>query len=153
MTVNANVPTDQEVVSAWPAWVRESRAITNTIVATSGFAVNNLDVVGGTTSLSVGSDLSAAGHEIIICTGLGAATLATILGGNDGQLKTFVFQDANISILDGIKDSGKFYLNRLPVLGIDTFDQDDVLNLLNVGGDGSAVYGYWLELYRTISIK
>ena len=153
MPLDSNQPTDQVPVSEWPTWVRASRAAINALTAGTGLAVNNLDVVLGDTSLSVGTDLAAVGHEIVFITGLGAAELATILNGTDGQIKTFVFQDGNLDFLDGVKNSGKFYLNQ-PALTLFTAAQDDVLCLVNVGGDGGAsTHGYWKELYRTISVK
>jgi hypothetical protein len=153
MTLDTNQPTDQEVNSKWPYWMRVFAAEINSITATSGFVVTNLDIPLATTSLTVGVELSSAGHEIVICTGLGAAELATILGGTEGQIKTFIFQDANISILDGVKNSGKFYLDFLPALTADAFAIDDVLQIVNIGGDGAATYGYWKEINRIISIK
>lgn len=153
MSLDSNKPTDQALVSELPSWIRKSRAAINTVISGAGFGVTSLDIVGGTTSLSVGTDLLAAGHEIVFVTGLGLATLATILGGTDGQIKTFIFQDNNIDLTDGVKDSGKFYLNQLPALSDFQPEQDDVLTLVNVGGDGAAAYGYWKELYRTISVK
>ncbi len=153
MTLDSNQPTDQAFVSSLPAWIRESRAAINSVVAAGGFGVTNLSVAGGTISLSVGTDLQAVGSEVVIITGVGASTLATILGGTDGQIKTFVFQDNNITLTDGLKADGKFYLDWLPALTNDAFLIDDVLTLVNIGGDGAAVYGYWKEINRLISIK
>lgn len=153
MSLDPNKPTDQVLVSELAAYIRESRAAINAVTSGAGFGTTNLDVAGGTTSLSVGTDLLAVGHEIVIITGLGLATLATILGGTDGQIKTFIFQDNNIDLTDGLKADGKFYLNQLPALSDFQPEQDDIIALVNVGGDGASAYGYWKELYRTISVK
>ncbi len=100
--MDANQPTDQALVSTWPSWVRASRAAINSVVAAGGFGVTNLSVAALTVSLTVGTDLQAVGSEIVIITGVGASTLATILGGTDGQQKTFIFQDNNITFTDGL---------------------------------------------------
>ena len=151
--MDSNQPTDQVPVSELPAYIREGRVAINSVVAGTGLAVNNLDVALADTSLSVGTDLAAVGHEIVFITGLGAATLATILNGTDGQVKTFIFLDGNLDFTDGTKDSGKFYLNQVALSDFHPAI-DDVLCLVNVGGDaGASTHGYWKELYRTISVK
>ena len=30
---------------------------------------------------------------------------------------------------------------------------DDILAVVNIDGDGAANYGYWKELFRTLSVK
>ena len=153
MTLNTSKPTDEELVSLLPYYIRENRVAINAISIGSGFGVTNLEIAFGVTSLTVGVDLLAVGHEIVIVTGSGVATLATIVGGTEGQIKTFIFKDSNIDLTDGVKSVGKFYLNQLPALGNFEPAEDDILTLVNVDGDGASVYGYWKELYRTISIK
>ena len=71
MPLDSNQPTDQVPVSELPAYIREGRVAVNAVTAGTGLAVNNLDVALGDTSLSVGTDLAAVGHEIIFMTGLG----------------------------------------------------------------------------------
>ena len=151
--MDARQPTDQVITSELPAWIRASRHAINTIVGGTGLGVTNLDVAGGTTSLSVGTDLLAVGHETIIVTGLGAAELATILGGIDGQIKTFIFQDNNVDMRDGPKAGGQFWLEQLPALGLFEPDTDWVMCLTNVGGDGAGDHGYWKEVYRVESVR
>ena len=153
MSLNVSKPTDQEFISTLPSFIRENRVAINAMSAGEGFGITELDIVFGTTSLTVGSDLLGVGHEVVIVTGTGVATLATILGGTKGQIKTFIFQDANINLTDGVKSDGKFYLNQLPALSDFEPEQDDVITLVNIGGDGASVYGYWKELSRNISIK
>ncbi len=157
MSLDSRQPTDQALVSELPSWIRASRAAINAMAAMysleTGLGVTNLTVGGGTISLDIGTDLLAAGHEIITIFGGGISTLATILGGMDGQVKIFIFQDNNIDLTDGLKADGEFYLNQLPALSNFAPEIDDVLALLNVGGDGVANHGYWKELYRTISVK
>jgi len=153
MTLNVNEPTDQRMVSELASYIRETRTAINAIAGSGNVGVTNLDVVAGATSLSVGTELDDFGVEVVIVTGLGLATLASILGGTDGQIKIFIFQDANISLTDGTKASGNFYLNHLPALSNFDPEQDDIIALVNIGGDGASVYGYWKELFRTLSVK
>ena len=120
----------------------------------TGIGVTNLTVTGGTISLTVGTDLLVASLEIVIVTGGGLSTLATILGGTDGQVKVLIFQDNNVDMTDGLKAGGAFYLNHMPALTDFTPAVDDVLVLVNIGGDGGlTTHGYWKEVYRTISVK
>jgi len=141
------------MVSELASYIRETRTAINAIAGSGNVGVTNLDVVAGATSLSVGTELDDFGVEVVIVTGLGLATLASILGGTDGQIKIFIFQDANISLTDGTKASGNFYLNHLPALSNFDPEQDDIIALVNIGGDGASVYGYWKELFRTLSVK
>jgi len=151
--MDATAPTDQVLVSEIPGYIRAGRVAINAIIAGSGFTVTNLVVTGGVTYLTVGTELYAVGHEMVFATCLTAATLARILGGTDGQIKTFVFGDSNIDMTDGVKNNGKIYLNEPVALVTITPAIDDVLCIVNVGGDGAAEHGYWKELYRTDSVK
>ena len=154
MSLDTNKPEDQVLVSQLAAYIRENRAEINSISAGGAVAQTDLAVSAGQKSLSVGTELSAAGLETIIVTGGGVAALETILGATDGQVKVFIFQDANVDLVDGnVKINGRFYLNQLPAASNFEAQQDDVLALRNVGGDGASVYGYWKELYRALSVK
>ena len=154
MTLNANEPSDQILVSELAEYIRENREAINAIVGSGNVGVTELEVSAGATSLTVGTDLGSYGLEIVIISAAAAVTLATILGGSQGQVKVLVFQDNNITLTDGAKHSGRFYMNHLPVLSNWNPQQDDVLALVNVDGDGGASdHGYWKELYRTISVK
>jgi len=147
-------PTDQEIVSLLSSYIRANRVAINAIVGSDNFGVTELVVAAGATSLSIGTELSADGIEVAITSGLGLAILETILGGTEGQIKIFIFQDTNVDITDGNdKSVGKFYLNHLPAGSDFAPDIDDVLVVVNIGGDGAATYGYWKELYRTLSVK
>ena len=154
MTLDATKPIDQEQVNGIITYIRETRAAVNAIVGSDNFGVVDLEVAAGATSLTIGTELSSDGIELVIISGAGLATLATILGGIEGQIKIFIFQDANIDMTDGnVKVDGEFYLNHLPAGDDYDAQQDDVLILANIGGDGAAVYGYWVELYRVSSMK
>ena len=153
MTLNVNEPIDQRAASELPGYIRENRVEINTLAAGGAVAQTNLTVSAGMVSLAIGTELSAVGLETIFVTGSGVAALATILGGTDGQIKVFIFNDANVDLVDGVKSGGAFYLNHLPALSNFAPQQGDVIALRNIGGDGASVYGYWKELYRTIAVK
>ncbi len=153
MSLTANEPTDQRTVSELPAYIRETRVAVNAVSGSGNVGFTTLAVAGGATSLSVGVEIGSYGLEIINCTGVGVATLVTILGGSAGMVKVFILGDANVRFTDGPKLTGQFYLDQLPALSNFLPQIDDVLAIVNIGGDGAAVYGYWKELYRTISVK
>ena len=153
MTLAANEPTDQRLVNELPSYIREDRVAINALSGSGNVGNTDLNVALAATSLSVGSELGTYGLETIKCTGLGIATLLSILGGSEGQVKIFIFQDTNVRLTDSMtKLNGTFYLNQLPAGGDFNPQADDVIAFVNIGGDGS-VSGYWKELYRTLSLK
>jgi hypothetical protein len=140
------------LVSELAAFIRETRAAVNAVTTGTGFSTTTLALTGET-SLTVGTELADVGHELIFATSTGASVLATILGGTDGQVKTFIFGDTNIEITDDTADSGQFYLEQVALSNFAP-EQHDVLCLINEGGDGGvANHGYWKELYRTVSVR
>lgn len=154
MTLNANEPTDQRMVSELPSYIREGRAELNAISALTSFSVTNLEVAAGATSLTIGVELGTDGIEIVIISGAGAADIANIYGGTEGQIKLFIFQDTRVDIVDGdVKTGGAFYLNQLPAGSDFEPQQDDILAVVNVDGNGGSTYGYWKEILRTLSVK
>ena len=154
MPVDANKPTDQALVSEWPSYVREGRTQMNTLEAgVIDLVFNDLTILAGDTALVVGSDLSISDFEFIKVSGTGTAAIDRIRGGSEGQVKTFIFQDNHISLVDGPKSDGCLYLNQLPVLSTFPAQQDDVITLINIGGEGGIEYGYWKELSRQLSVK
>lgn len=154
MTLDPNKPTDQESVSLLPSYIREDRAVINSISGGNDVGATDLVVAAGSTSLVIGTDVGAFGFESVKVTGVGISTLLTMLGGTEGQVKVLVFQDTNVRITDGnVKSGGRFYLNQLPAASDFEPQQDDVIAFVNVDGDGGSTYGYWKELYRTLSLK
>jgi len=153
MTLDVSEPTDQTLLSEIAAFIRENRVAINAVSGSGNVGVTDLSVAGGTTSLTVGTDVGTYGFEIVKITGLAAITLATILGGTEGQVKVFVFQDNNIDITDGVKSDGKFYLDQLPALSDFEAAENDVLAVVNIGGDGASTHGYWKELWRLNAVK
>ena len=154
MTLNVNEPSDTRLVSEIASYIREDRAAINAIVGSDSFGVTELEIAAGATSLSIGTELSSDGIEVVITSGAGLADIATILGGIEGQIKIFIFQDANIDFADGnAKAGGVFYLNHLPAGSDFSPGIDDIIAVVNIGGDGASTYGYWKELFRTLSVK
>lgn len=153
MTLNASEPSAVRLVRSLPSYIRETRAAVNSVITGTGFSTTIL-ALAGETSLTVGVRLANVGHEIIFATSTGATVLATILGGTNGQLKTFVFGDGNITFTDGTKDSGKFYLNISPALDPLTFNARYTICLVNEGGDGGVSdHGWWREIWKTEAVK
>jgi len=148
-------PTDQELNSTWPAWIRALHTYINTMEegAPSNFAVTNLTISAGDTTLSIGVDLSDVSLEVIFVSGTGASNISYIYGGTSGQIKIFIFMDNTVSIQDGLKVTGQIYLNQLPVLSIMGAQENDVLVLVNVEGNGSSIFGWWKEMYRQVAVK
>jgi len=154
MSLDTNKPTDQVLVAEIPAYIRALAVAINAIEEYSNsITVTNLSISAGDTALVIGIDLSAQKIEVVLTSGIGASVIEYIRGGTEGQIKIFVFQDNDISLKDGIKSDGKMYLNQLPVLTDFDAQQDDVLALVNIGGDGSTNYGYWKEIWRQLSVK
>ena len=151
--MDATKPTDVELVSALAAYIREARAAINALSSGSGVGVTELTIAAGAVALSVGTDLGIFGFEIVIVDAAAGVNIANIVGGTQGQTKVFIFQDNNISIVDGAQANGAIYLNQLPALSSFVAQTNDILALTNVGGDGSTVQGYWKEVFRLIALK
>lgn len=151
--MDATKPIDVENVSALPAYIRETRAAINALSAGTGVGVTELTIPTGTVSLSVGSDLGTFGVDAVIVDADAVVNISNILGGVQGQIKIFIFQDNNIRIVDGLAANGAIYLNQLPALSSFVAQANDVLALVNIGGDGSTVQGYWKELFRQVALK
>ncbi len=153
MTLNASEPSAVRLVSELPAYMRETRAAVNAVTTGTGFSTTTL-LLAGETSLTVGTELADVGHELVFITSTGASVLATILGGFDGQVKTFIFGDGNIDLTDGVASDGKFFLDQAALTNF-AAAQYDVLSIVNIGGDGdwTSENGYWKELYRAVSAR
>jgi len=151
--MDATKPTDVELISALPAYIRETRAAVNSISCTGNVGVTDLTVPVGATSLSIGAELGTYGYEVVVIRAVGVVNISMIVGGTQGQVKTFIFQDGNISMIDGPALNGALYLNQLPVFLPFAAQAGDVLTLVNIGGNGSTIQGYWKEISRQIAVK
>jgi hypothetical protein len=152
--MDATKPTDVENVSALSAYIRETRAGVNALSSGSGVGVTTLTITAGAIALTVGTEVGLFGYEVLITDAVGAANIAKILGGTEGQTKKFIFQDNNVGIVDGAALGGNIYLNQLPALSTFAAQTNDILELVNVGGDGGVTtHGYWKETSRQIALK
>ncbi len=139
-------PSNQRLVSELASYIREDR------VAINSMRISTVEVATSAVKLTIGTELNNEWLEVVILSGEGAATLATIEDGTEGQIKVLIFQDGNLDLTDGVKDSGKLFLNQAALSTLNAA-QDDVLALVNVGGDGGVTQGYWKELFRSIDVK
>ncbi len=151
--MDATKPTDVEIAGAIPAYIREVRAAVNALSGAGNVGVTDLTIAAGAVALTIGTELGLYSIDLVVVDAVAGVNIATILGGTEGQVKVFVFQDNNIGIVDGLASNGHIYLNQLPVLSTFAAQQNDVLALVNIGGDGSSVQGYWKELFRQIALK
>jgi len=151
--MDATKPTDTEQVSALPTYIREVRAAVNSISGSGNVGVTNLAIPPGATSLTVGTDIGRDGYEAVIVSAAVAVNISNIYGGTNGQIKVFVFTDNNVGIVDGLALGGALYLNQLPALSTFNAQTNDVLVLMNIGGDGATNHGYWKEIQRQLAVK
>lgn len=151
--MDATKPTDQEFGSAYAAYLRETRLAVNALSAGTGVGSTTLNMALGTTLLDVGVDLGMFGIDLVRCTADVAVSVDTIIHGVSGQIKIFVALDNNVSFVDGIAAGGHLYLNQLPALSSFSMQAGDVLAIVNIGGDGSVVTGYWREIFRQAALK
>ncbi len=154
MTIDATKPEDSVLVSELPGYIKDGRVEMNSIslAGTGAVGAQTLDVLGAV-SLTIGTELASEGFETVVISSTGASVLATILGGTQGQIKVFVFQDLNVVITDSnAKANGTFHLNEAPALGNYTPAVDDVLTVVNIGGDGAGTHGYWREVDRAANV-
>ena len=152
--MDATKPTDVELVSALPAYIRETRAGVNAVSGGGDVGVTDLAIAAGAVALTVGTEIGLYGYEVLPTTADGGVTIAKILGGTDGQVKKFIFQDNNVTLTDGVALDGKLYLNQLPALSNFVAQANDVIELVNIGGDGGVTtHGYWQEVSRQVALK
>ncbi len=152
MTIDASEPTGKQV-SELESYIRRNAAAINSISGSGNVGVTTVELGAGVTSITVGTEIGDFSLGIVVVTAAAAATIATILGGANGQIVIFVFQDTNVSFTDGPKLTGQIFLDQLPALSDFDGALDDVLALVNIGGDGGATYGWWEELYRKVSVR
>jgi len=154
MTIDATKPEDTVLNSALPAYIRETRAEVNAVgVVGTGNVGEGTVALAAQTSMTIGVELSLEGLETVIISSVGLSTLTTILGGTQGQIKIFIFQDLLVRLTDSnAKANGTFHLNQAPALSDYTPAVDDVITLVNVGGDGAGTHGYWREVDRAANV-
>lgn len=157
MALDTTQPADSVLVSALAAYIRANRQAINTnessIAAGSALVFTELNVGAGETAMDIDDDLSAAMLEMVWLTGTGAADIAEIVGGTAGQVKIFMFGDANVRFERGTGD-GDINLNQSVAEDYYGGQQYDVVALVNIGGDPAApLNGVWFELFRTPTVR
>ena len=156
-TVDATLPLATDLVTAIDDYMRESRASINYLCQAVGAGIltpeyNAVNMEAGDTTLALGVELGEVGLEIVGLTADAAVNLTTITVGTAGQVKLFIALDTNITIIQGYDTTGGvFYLNSPESVDLE-MQLHDVLAVVNIGGDGDTVDGYWLELYRKLHV-
>ena len=122
-----------------------------------GSEYNAVNMTAGQTALVTGTDINDVPTETIGLTADAAVNLTTLTLGVSGNVKWIVALDDDITLVSGIVNpivpgvGGIIYLNA-PV-GVDLdMDTGDVVGLVNIGGDGVAAHGYWMELSRKLQV-
>lgn len=148
MTLDATVPTDEEIISAYAAYARETRAQVNTnisdIAETGVVTVVSTVTINGSTTLVTGTDVNDVPLELVIITATGVETLNNITGASEGQIKILWLLSGTLTYTD---DDTKFANNGDADFAGAT---GDVIVYVNKDGDGAGTDGYWHELFRTL---
>ena len=159
MTIDATRPYGTDLVSTLDDYIREGRVEINLLweaVGSGGISYPVYTAVNmgvGDTSLVAGTDISAEGLEIIALTADAAVNLTTMQLCEAGVIKHIIALDTNITVVQntGSTTGGTFYLNS--PTGVDLeMSTRDVLTVVNIGGDGTTVHGYWVELNRKLQV-
>lgn len=111
------------------------------------------NMAAGQTSLVTGTDINNVRIEIIGLTADAAVNLTTMTLAEAGVVKHIIALDNDITVVQntGSITGGTFYL-KAPA-GVDfTMNTRDVLSVTNIGGDGTTVHGYWVELNRKLQV-
>lgn len=151
--LNAALPGNNDTTSTWPELMRETRAAVNAVAQQAGVMdITQLQLTTGQIELVVSEtgDMDINSRETIRITAFGAEThtISSIVGGNDGQVKTIIFSGSVT-----LAKSANLKLNTTGMfVDIEGFD-DDVITLMNIGGDRDAlVNGYWLQINQEIRV-
>lgn len=155
MTLNANEPTDQRMVSELPYYIRQLTVAFNTHLTTGGadYAATELAIPANTEVLNVNEELSDIWIESVLITSSGASTIDAIRYGRTGQIKMFIAINDEVTFQDGTQEEGRIYLNQTPALSTFSMQTNDILTLMNIDGDGETEHGYWKELWRVCAVK
>ena len=159
MTVDATKPLGTDLVSTLDDYIRENRLEINSLWSAvgGGFAFPDYTAIAltaGQTSLDIDTQLSGAGMEILGMTTVAAGeSLSTITGGTAGQIKVMIALDDDVTLVQDTGGTGGTLFMNAPS-GVNLNIQTrDVITFVNIGGDGSTVNGYWLELYRKLAVS
>ena len=128
-----------------------------TVNATGGgaseIAYNTVNMAAAQTELVTDTDINNVVNEVIPITADVAVNLTTMTLGLAGAVKTIIAADDDITVIQDKASvaGGTFSLNS--PAGVDlAMSTGDILCVVNIGGDGALVSGYWMELYRTLRV-
>lgn len=154
MTLDATLPSSSEsTVSDLGAIGRETRTQVNANLAAIGglgaiTTVTAVPLEAAQATLITGTDVTAVPSEVLLISSDTVETLTDITLGTEGEIKILHFADSNVTLE---KADAKFKLNSMGAYADFDADADDIIALLNIGGDGAGA-GYWLELYRNVRV-
>ena len=157
MTVDATKPLGTDLVSTLDDYIREGRVEINSLWSAvgSGISAPNYTAISMTASVPLvgGTDVDAAGVEVIGLSGTVAVMLSTITACSAGAIKVFVIQNDNVTFeqADGDVTGGTFQMNAPTDVDINV-NTGDVIAFVNIGGDGVTADGYWMELWRKLQV-
>lgn len=114
MAIDATLPTDLDIISTWPGYIREIRALVNTIEV-----AETADLLPAITTIAnADTSPSVSGAFALKTANAGATTIIFFDDGYEGQVIFLVAADAHTTIQH---DTGLIYLtnqeNRLLALG------------------------------------
>jgi hypothetical protein len=158
MTVDETKPLGTDLVSDLDGYIRENRVDINDLweaVGTGGAFPNYtaINMAAGQTSLVVDTDIDGTGIEVIGLTADAAVNLTTMTGATAGAIKMIIALDGDVTIIQNTGGTGGTFFMNAPVDVDINITLRDVITFVNIGGDGSGVNGYWLELYRKMAVS
>lgn len=152
MTIDATVPTaGTGTVDQLDGYIRENRVQINSLLATVDAqswvltsVVSTYAMTAGQNDLVVGTHVGNVVLELVNLTAGAAEDLQNITGARAGNVKIIRFGDNNITV--------KHNDSKIKLPGSTDYspNANDVLVLVNVGGDGAGVDGIWAQVTRQI---
>lgn len=158
MTVDETKPLGTDLVSDLDGYIRENRVDINDLWEAVGIGgafpnYSAINMASGQATLVVDTDIDGTGIEVIGLTADAAVNLTTMTGATAGALKIIIALDDDITIIQNIGGTGgTFFMNAPDDVDIN-LEARDVIAFVNIGGDGTTVNGYWLELYRKLAVS
>ena len=112
--------------------------------------VSSWTMTAGQTTLTVGTELNDVRLEVVFLAAAAAEELQRINGANSGDIKVFIMTSNNVTVVR----NDSYIKTKNPLLN-PNFDTStgDVVALANNGGvAGTAVYGTWIEIFRSLQV-
>jgi len=112
--------------------------------------VTSYSMTAGQTVLTVGTELKAAQLEVIFLGATAAEELQRINNASSGSVKIIIATGDNLTVVR----NDSYIKTKNPLLN-PNFDMNtgDVIALVNNGGVyGTATYGTWIEIFRSLQV-